>query len=447
MKRATSSDGMLQQRRAEEARDAEETRRIGRRPEPAVFVRRPREEHRPQHLADIGAGEQQARLLRRRCHSDHQHRHHERDRERVEPVEERRDADDEPRLDVRARDRQPLEPRGDVALRRGERDAIGAAEAPAGLPAVATNCDMTFPPPGEPIRAGAERDNAMRGMQGTRKLSWQAAPRVSQMSGVTPGGFDLIGLVRLALRRPYTAAIAALLIFLMGGLALTRMIVDIFPIIDIPVVLVVWNYPRPLGRGHGAPRRAGQRARLFDDASTASSASNRSRSPASASSRSTSSRAPTSAPPSRRSPRSTITDPAHRAARHHAAQRHPVQRLERAGRAAHASRARPLHRAGDLRLRAELHAAQALHHPRPRRSRRPSAASSARSSSTSTRAARREGLLAERRGQRAAGVERHRPRRHRPHRRPRIQRRAQFEPADGRPVQPACRSASATACR
>ena len=53
----------------------------------------------------------------------------------------------------------------------------------------------------------------------------------------------MMGLVRLALRRPYTAAIASLLILLIGGLAITRMIVDIFPIIDIPVVLVAWNYP------------------------------------------------------------------------------------------------------------------------------------------------------------------------------------------------------------
>jgi multidrug efflux pump subunit AcrB len=53
----------------------------------------------------------------------------------------------------------------------------------------------------------------------------------------------MMGLVRLALRRPYTAAVAALLILLMGGFAATRMIVDIFPIIDIPVVLVAWNYP------------------------------------------------------------------------------------------------------------------------------------------------------------------------------------------------------------
>ena len=52
----------------------------------------------------------------------------------------------------------------------------------------------------------------------------------------------MIGLVRLALRRPYTSAIAAMLIVLLGGLSVTRMSVDIFPVIDIPVVLVVWNY-------------------------------------------------------------------------------------------------------------------------------------------------------------------------------------------------------------
>jgi multidrug efflux pump subunit AcrB len=52
----------------------------------------------------------------------------------------------------------------------------------------------------------------------------------------------MIGLVRLALRRPYTSAIAAMLIVLLGALSVTRMIVDIFPVIDIPVVLVVWNY-------------------------------------------------------------------------------------------------------------------------------------------------------------------------------------------------------------
>src|SRR5258707_4304424 len=52
----------------------------------------------------------------------------------------------------------------------------------------------------------------------------------------------MIGLVRLALRRPYTMAIAAMLIVLMGGLSVSRMIVDIFPSIDIPVVYVAWSY-------------------------------------------------------------------------------------------------------------------------------------------------------------------------------------------------------------
>ena len=50
-------------------------------------------------------------------------------------------------------------------------------------------------------------------------------------------------IVRLALRRPYTVAVTAMLILVLGFLSITRMIVDIFPVIDIPVVIVVWNYP------------------------------------------------------------------------------------------------------------------------------------------------------------------------------------------------------------
>src|SRR5881394_1494817 len=50
-------------------------------------------------------------------------------------------------------------------------------------------------------------------------------------------------IVRLALRRPYTVAVMCVLIFVMGLLSLSRMLVDIFPAIDIPVVAVVWNYP------------------------------------------------------------------------------------------------------------------------------------------------------------------------------------------------------------
>lgn len=50
-------------------------------------------------------------------------------------------------------------------------------------------------------------------------------------------------IVRLALRRPYTVAVMSLLILVMGILSLSRMTVDIFPVIDIPVVIVVWSYP------------------------------------------------------------------------------------------------------------------------------------------------------------------------------------------------------------
>jgi multidrug efflux pump subunit AcrB len=52
----------------------------------------------------------------------------------------------------------------------------------------------------------------------------------------------MINLVRIALRRPYPMAVAAMLIMLMGVISVTRMVVDIFPTIDIPVVYVAWSY-------------------------------------------------------------------------------------------------------------------------------------------------------------------------------------------------------------
>ena len=50
-------------------------------------------------------------------------------------------------------------------------------------------------------------------------------------------------LVRLALRQPYTIAVIAAVMVLMGILAMRSMLVDLFPQIDIPVVAVVWTYP------------------------------------------------------------------------------------------------------------------------------------------------------------------------------------------------------------
>ena len=43
-------------------------------------------------------------------------------------------------------------------------------------------------------------------------------------------------IVRLALRRPYTFVVMALLIAILGGLSIATMPVDIFPYIDLPVV-------------------------------------------------------------------------------------------------------------------------------------------------------------------------------------------------------------------
>jgi multidrug efflux pump subunit AcrB len=52
----------------------------------------------------------------------------------------------------------------------------------------------------------------------------------------------MMWIVRLALRRPYTFAVFALLILILGAYSITSMPTDIFPNINIPVVTVVWNY-------------------------------------------------------------------------------------------------------------------------------------------------------------------------------------------------------------
>jgi multidrug efflux pump subunit AcrB len=49
-------------------------------------------------------------------------------------------------------------------------------------------------------------------------------------------------IVRLALRKPYTFTVMALLILIMGGVSYRSMPQDIFPSIDIPVVSVIWAY-------------------------------------------------------------------------------------------------------------------------------------------------------------------------------------------------------------
>src|SRR5580700_6087579 len=52
----------------------------------------------------------------------------------------------------------------------------------------------------------------------------------------------MLAIVRLALNRPYTFVVVAMLIFLAGTLAALRMPVDIFPNINIPIIAVAWQY-------------------------------------------------------------------------------------------------------------------------------------------------------------------------------------------------------------
>ena len=49
-------------------------------------------------------------------------------------------------------------------------------------------------------------------------------------------------IVKVALQRPYTFLVLAILILIMGVLSILRTAVDIFPAINIPVVAAIWNY-------------------------------------------------------------------------------------------------------------------------------------------------------------------------------------------------------------
>jgi multidrug efflux pump subunit AcrB len=49
-------------------------------------------------------------------------------------------------------------------------------------------------------------------------------------------------IVALALRRPYTFVVLALLLLLLGPIVIFRTPTDVFPNIDIPVLSIIWNY-------------------------------------------------------------------------------------------------------------------------------------------------------------------------------------------------------------
>ena len=52
----------------------------------------------------------------------------------------------------------------------------------------------------------------------------------------------MVALVRIALRRPYTFVVLALLILITGSLAALRTPIDIFPEIRIPIIAAIWQY-------------------------------------------------------------------------------------------------------------------------------------------------------------------------------------------------------------
>jgi multidrug efflux pump subunit AcrB len=52
----------------------------------------------------------------------------------------------------------------------------------------------------------------------------------------------MTGIVRIALERPYTLVVAAMLVLLFGVMSAIRTPKDIFPNIGIPVIAVVWSY-------------------------------------------------------------------------------------------------------------------------------------------------------------------------------------------------------------
>lgn len=49
-------------------------------------------------------------------------------------------------------------------------------------------------------------------------------------------------IVHLALRRPYTFVVLAILILLLGAFSILRTPTDVFPNINIPVVSIIWTY-------------------------------------------------------------------------------------------------------------------------------------------------------------------------------------------------------------
>src|ERR1700727_1544265 len=59
---------------------------------------------------------------------------------------------------------------------------------------------------------------------------------------VSPGGVLLMWIVRVALDRPYTFIVLAILILVLSPIMILRTPTDIFPNINIPVIAVAWQF-------------------------------------------------------------------------------------------------------------------------------------------------------------------------------------------------------------
>ena len=69
-------------------------------------------------------------------------------------------------------------------------------------------------------------------------------------------------IVRIALDRPYTFIVLALLILILSPLMILRRPTDIFPNINIPVIAVGWTYTGLNAGGDGRPAHHRLRALL-----------------------------------------------------------------------------------------------------------------------------------------------------------------------------------------
>src|SRR5271156_4292839 len=74
------------------------------------------------------------------------------------------------------------------------------------------------------------------------KPTWHRHRRPPTSSNDRASGARMLAIVRIALSRPYTFIVVALLILLLGTLAALRMPIDIFPSINIPIIGVAWQY-------------------------------------------------------------------------------------------------------------------------------------------------------------------------------------------------------------